>query len=117
MFRDLREFIAKAEELGQCKTIEGAHWDLEIGLITEWQAGLANGPMLLFDKIGEYGPGYRVAANIFSNNLRTSLGLGLPLEASLMQQIKIWRDREKQPEADPAQGRGQRSGDGQSRRG
>jgi 4-hydroxy-3-polyprenylbenzoate decarboxylase len=95
MFRDLREFIAKADELGQCKTIEGAHWDLEIGLITEWQAGLPNGPMLLFDKIGEYGAGYRVAANIFSNNLRTSLGLGLPLDATLMQQIKIWRDRER----------------------
>lgn len=94
MFNDLRDFIQAADELGQCKVIEGAHWDLEIGLITEWQAGLSNSPMLLFDKITDYQAGYRVAANIFSNNARVSLALGLPLDASIMEQVKIWRDRE-----------------------
>lgn len=95
MFGDLREFIQAAGELGQCKRIEGAHWDLEIGLITEWQAGLPDSPMLLFDKIGEYESGYRVASNLFSNNLRTALALELPLSASIPEQIKGWRAREK----------------------
>jgi 3-octaprenyl-4-hydroxybenzoate carboxy-lyase len=95
MFEDLREFIEGADRLGQCKTIDGAHWDLEIGLITEWQAGLAGSPMLLFDNIAGYPRGYRVAANIFSNNLRVSLGLGLPPDATIMEQVKLWRDREK----------------------
>ena len=66
MFADLRGFIAKATELGQCKLIEGADWNLEIGLITEWQAGLANSPMILFDRITDYKSGYRVASNLFS---------------------------------------------------
>jgi len=95
MFDDLREFIEAADKLGQCKIIEGAHWDLEIGLITEWQAGIADSPMLLFDNIADYDRGFRVASNLFSNNLRTALALGLPLEASIMAQIKLWRDREK----------------------
>ena len=33
MFDDLREFLKKAEELGQVNTIEGADWNLEIGRI------------------------------------------------------------------------------------
>ena len=95
MFDDLRAFIQKANELGQCKLIEGAHWDLEMGLITEWQAGIPDSPMLLFDKITGYAPGFRVAANLFSNNLRTTLALGLPLEATIPEQIRLWREREK----------------------
>jgi UbiD family decarboxylase len=95
MLQDLREFIDKANELGQCKVIEGAHWDQEIGLITEWQAGLPDSPMVLFDNIADYKRGYRVASNIFSNNVRTALALGLPLNAPIMEQIKLWRDKEK----------------------
>ncbi len=95
MFDDLRGFIQKANELGQCKLIEGAHWDLEMGLITEWQAGIPDSPMLLFDKITGYAPGFRVAANLFSNNLRTALALGLPLGATIPEQIRLWREREK----------------------
>ena len=35
MFGDLRDFIEKARELGECRTIKGAHWDVEIGRIAE----------------------------------------------------------------------------------
>ena len=34
-FNDLREFIEKTGELGECKTVEGADWDLEIGALAE----------------------------------------------------------------------------------
>ncbi len=34
-FRDLREFIDAAKEIGEVKEIHGAHWDLEIGALTE----------------------------------------------------------------------------------
>jgi len=95
VFKDLREFIEKADEQGQCQVIENAHWDLEIGLITEWQAGLPDSPMILFDKISGYPAGFRVAANLFSNNLRTALALGLPAQASIAEQIKKWREKEK----------------------
>jgi len=95
MFDDLRGFIQAAEEIGQCKVVEGAHWDLEMGLITEWQAASQDSPMLLFDKIVDYKSGFRVAANLFSNNLRTFLALGLPLEGTAMEQVKRWREKEK----------------------
>ncbi len=34
MFYDLGEFIEKSRELGECRTIEGAHWDVEIDFFT-----------------------------------------------------------------------------------
>ena len=34
-FNDLREFIEAAREIGDLKEIHGAHWDLEIGALTE----------------------------------------------------------------------------------
>jgi len=95
LFKDLRAFLEKAEEYGQLKVIEGAHWDLEIGLLTEWQAGLPDSPVLLFDRIVGHTPGFRVVSNLFTNNFRTALALGLPVQASIPEQIRVWRAREK----------------------
>lgn len=63
MFDDLRQFLDKTRELGECKLIESADWDLEIGLISELQMSRPNQPLLLFDKIKGSKPGYRVATN------------------------------------------------------
>jgi len=51
MIADLRQFIARAQEIGEYKVVEGADWNLELGAITVWQAELGNSPVLLFDKI------------------------------------------------------------------
>ena len=81
MFRDLRDYIKAVEEIGELKVIEGAHWDLEIGGLGEIYADTKESPMLLFDKIVGYPPGYRVAHNLFSTQKRTALGFGLPLDS------------------------------------
>ena len=69
MFNDLREFLKKAEELGQVNRIEGADWNLEIGNITELQLSVPNAPLLLFDKIKGYKPGYRIVTNFLNTEL------------------------------------------------
>lgn len=95
IFDSLREFIDEVERLGECKVIEGADWDLEIGLITEWQASLPNPPLLLFDEIKGYQPGYRVVSNLFATPSRTALALGLSLETKRMDLVKAIRDKLK----------------------
>ena len=95
MFDDLRGFLQKAEELGQVNLIEGADWELEIGNITELQLSIPNSPMLLFDKIKGYKPGYRVATNYLNTELLINLAMGLPLEAKGLDIVKIWRDKFK----------------------
>lgn len=92
-FNDLREFIQKADELGECKVIEGADWDLEIGGLTELASAIKNAPLLLFDKIKGYEAGYRVATNLFNTERRTALALGLPMEARGLELVRAYRDK------------------------
>lgn len=95
MLNDLRDFIRAADEAGELKTLEGAHWDLEIGGLGEIYAQTKESPLLLFDKIVGYPPGYRVAHNLFSTQTRTALGLGLPTEAKGIGLIEALRDKIK----------------------
>ena len=37
-FNDFREFIEKADQMGECKIIEGADWETDIGTISELEA-------------------------------------------------------------------------------
>ncbi len=89
----IREFITEVECLGEYKLIEGADWNLEIGLITEWQSYLPNSPLLLFDNIKGYPPGYRVVTNLFSSPRRTALALGFPSEPKGMELVKQIKDK------------------------
>jgi UbiD family decarboxylase len=94
-FADLREFIEKTKEWGECKVIEGADCDLELGIITEIEDCAKNPSVLLFDRIKGYKPGYRVVSNLFSTLKRQALALGLPLEAGRMELVKAWREKAK----------------------
>jgi len=96
MFNDLREFIARAEESGDCRVVEGADWDLEIGANSDLLSLDKNSPLLVFDRIKDYEAGYRVASNLFSTQKRTALGLGLPLEASGIDLVRALRDKTKE---------------------
>jgi len=93
VFNDLREFIKKAQELDECKVIEGAHWDVEIGRIAELSLSVPDSPLLIFDKIEGFPSGYRVAAHPFTSTRRVALGLGLPLELKGLDLIRAWRDK------------------------
>ena len=93
MFNDFREFINKTEEVGECQLIEGADWDLEMGILTELKAQEANSPLLMFDNIKGYPPGYRVASNLFSTPGRIALGAGLPPDAKGIDLVRAMRDK------------------------
>ena len=61
LFNDLRDFLRHTEGQGDLKRVEGADWQTEIGLITEWQAMSEESPALLFDdRIEIPGPGAAV---------------------------------------------------------
>ena len=49
LFNDLRDYVDHVDGLGELRRFEGAHWDLEIGAITEVLAE-QKGPMALFDR-------------------------------------------------------------------
>jgi UbiD family decarboxylase len=93
MSGDLRDFIAQARRLGECRTIEGAHWNLEIGRICELSLSVPDSPLLVFDKVPGYPAGYRVAANPFTSSTRVAMALGLPLELKRLDLVRAWKDK------------------------
>ncbi|MFC1980270.1 UbiD family decarboxylase [Chloroflexota bacterium] len=88
--RDLREFLQKLEENKELLQINDAHWELEIGAITELVAK-RDGPALLFDKIEGYPPGYRVASNLLNDKKRCAIALGMPPDTTNLEIIRRFR--------------------------
>lgn len=92
MFNDLREFIAACEQRKDVKVVEGADWNLEIGLITEWQISQPNNPLLLFKNIKGYPSEYSIATNLFGTQARTTLALGMTPDMKRLDIVKTLCD-------------------------
>lgn len=98
MFSDLREFINKCEQGGQLKRIDGADWNLELGVITEILSREPGPPMVLFDNIVGYPAGYRVAVNLFADTRRMAWLIGTPPSPNFTETdlVRLWRQRIKE---------------------
>ena len=73
---DLRRCLELAEEIDDLEVVEGADPDLEIGALYEISLEKEDPPVLVFDKIKGYPPGFRVAVNVRSSQVFAS-GEGL----------------------------------------
>ena len=93
MYQDLREFIDEVEKLGELRRIDNADPHLEIGSITEVAASSSSCPMLLFDNIKGYAPGYRIVTNLLHTPRRLALALGLPLDMKGVPLVQAWKDK------------------------
>ena len=74
---DLRLFLDAVRAAGELKEISGAHWNLEIGALTEMFAERTPTPALLFDDIPGYPKGCRVLSNVLFSPLRQALAMGV----------------------------------------
>lgn len=81
-YRGLRDWMEQVEKMGELLKVDGAHWDREMGSITQMLTESAKGkaPAILFDEIPGYPKGYRTLYGQFSTIKRVALTLGLPLE-------------------------------------
>ena len=92
-FCDLRMFLGAVDERGDLKKINGAHWELEIGTLSELLIERPDHPALLFDEIPGYPKGYRVLSNSLSTIPRTAIALGLPAETNGLEVLNHWRKK------------------------
>ena len=92
LWNDLREYLAKLDELGELRTVRGATWEEEIGGITELITE-REGPALLFDEIPGYPAGYRVGSNLFTTVRRTALALGVGIDLPQAEITRRWAEK------------------------
>src|SRR3989338_10263230 len=81
-YRGLREWLEEGDRAGELLKINGAHWDREMGSITQMLTESSKGkaPAILFDEVPGYPKGFRTLYGQFSSIKRVALTLGLPLE-------------------------------------
>ena len=86
--RTLMDALDKAENL---KRVRGAHWDLEIGTISEMIA-MRGGQAALFEDIPDYA-GYRVLTNVVQNEVSQRMAFGLDEEIPSPEILRNWSNR------------------------
>lgn len=102
LYKDLRGWIERADELGELRRVDGADWNLEIGALAEAAQGMADSPAVLFDKIQGYPQGRRVLTGIHNPTLkRQCLTNHLPLDYNRDQFIQAWKERLNRPRLIP----------------
>ncbi len=81
-YRGLRDWLEQVDKMGELLRVNGAHWDREMGAITQMltESGKGKAPTILFDEVPGYPQGYRTLYGQFSTIKRVALTLGLPLE-------------------------------------
>jgi 4-hydroxy-3-polyprenylbenzoate decarboxylase len=93
-YADLREWLSAVDALHELRTVTGADWHLEIGALTELMVRRANpAPALLFDRIKDYPPGYRLLSNSMASPKRLALTFGLPDDLGGVALVDAWRQR------------------------
>lgn len=93
---DLREWMQRVESLGELKTIRGANWQEEIGVLTEhFQRSRPHGPAVVFDDIPGYPSGFRVLVNSIGGPGRLGLTLGLPTDLDERGLVEAWTNLAK----------------------
>ncbi|HEY7168531.1 MAG TPA: UbiD family decarboxylase [Candidatus Binatia bacterium] len=94
-YRDLREYVAAIDRLGELRVVNGADWDLEIGAITEVAARATKPKALLFDNIRGYPRGFRVMTNAVCSAATTGVAFGLDPALSGMDMVRAWKQKLK----------------------
>src|ERR1700746_2371788 len=89
LWNDLREYIDAMRKANDVIDVPNAHWDLEIGAISELMIE-RGGPAILFDEIPDYPKGYRILCNAARMANKIAIALGLNPNASLEEMAQEW---------------------------
>src|SRR6202008_4323150 len=76
-YRDLREWIAAAEKLGEVREAKGLSWEKDIGMASEVILHDENAPCVIFSEVPGTLKGSRILVNFFGG-LRQRMTLGFP---------------------------------------
>src|ERR1043166_8274477 len=98
-YDDLREWLARAELLGEVRNIKGASWQEDIGLAAEAILRAENGPCVVFDEVPGSPKGFRVLLNMFAG-VRRNMTLGFPDHLSKWELSDAFREaylKDQQP--------------------
>jgi UbiD family decarboxylase len=99
--KDLRDWIAGIEAVGELKVIKGAEPKEEIGGFVDIYMRKMGNPAVMFDEVPGFPKGHRVIANILTSVPRINIALGLPPETTEIELTQWWRSYFKNAPSHP----------------
>ena len=90
-YDDLRGWLARAERLGEVRTVRGASQEEDIGLAAEAVLREENGPCVVFDEIPGCAKGFRLLMNVFAGK-RRNMTFGFPEHLSKWELSDAYRE-------------------------
>ena len=90
---DLREWLRKIDEIGELQTVTGATAEEDIGMATELLGRTRPSKATIFDEVVGYKKGFRVLSNGLGSFRRIAVTLGLPVDASPHELVRLWQER------------------------
>ncbi|MDZ4246349.1 MAG: UbiD family decarboxylase, partial [Dehalococcoidia bacterium] len=87
---DLRTWIKNIAAMGELKQIDGAHWDLEIGVLVKLSWVNPNRPALIFDNIVDYPAGFRVLTGSTATAKRVAHTFNIPQVSSTRELVQVF---------------------------
>ena len=89
-YRDLREWIAEADKLGEVRRVKGLSWQEDIGAAAEVILHEETAPCVIFEDIPGTLPGSKVLVNFFGGD-RQKMTLGFPNNLDKLQLSDAFR--------------------------
>lgn len=93
--RDLREWIAQVDAIGELSRVDGADPDTELGGLVDMAQWDMGNPALLFDDIVGHRRGHRLVANVLTSYPRLATTLGLSPAYGARDLVHAWRSQFK----------------------
>ena len=91
--RDLRDWIQKADGMGELQIVAHADWDKEIGAISQLNYRRSPNRALLFDDIKDYSTGYRILTGSMASTRRLALTFRFSTELDNKELIEKFRGK------------------------
>lgn len=96
-FKDMREFCQALDKTGDLIHVnQEVDWELEAAAVTR-RSNESLGPAVLFEKIKDYPPGYRILGGAQATYRRVAVSLGLPPETPVPTIYREYEEREQKP--------------------
>jgi len=90
---DLRDWLDRVDQLGELRTIRGAHIDDDVAPIAELSERSMRGPAVLFSDLDGFSSDRRILVNPISSLNRVALTVGFPVGLTKAQYCDLWHEK------------------------
>ena len=98
LYRGLRAWLDKVDQMGELKILEGIDWNLEMGAVVDvlYREHPPYPPAVIFDKIKGHADGFRALFGHFASPKRIALTLGITQDFDhVLEFVRVYHEKIK----------------------